>query len=348
MKAKHVALVAAAAACVLVSDRLVFLAHASTHPELGAVDWGRDLARARARARETSKPILILFDEVPGCQTCVRYGQAVLTHPLLVDAAETEFVPLAVFNNLGGEDRKVLQAFGEPSWNNPVVRVVDANLKPLAPRLAGNYDVSGLAQTMVAALKAHSRPVPPYLASLPVASRPPRAIFSMYCFWTGEACIGDIEGVVATRTGFLGGREVVEVSFDPGGVSRSELYRRVARKGCATHVFVRNEEERREAEPSFRAITVSDDRLRGSPKDDKHALRRSAARYLPLTPGQASRVNARIAEGEAIEDLLSPSQRSLWRTIQQHPGAGWRDVSSSRDLASAFESAERTRARLSS
>ena len=58
-------------------------------------------------------------------------------NPLLVEAVETEFVPVAVFNNRGGRDRQVLQRFGEPAWNNPVVRFVDAEGRDLIERADG-------------------------------------------------------------------------------------------------------------------------------------------------------------------------------------------------------------------
>jgi len=34
--------------------------------ELGQVNWGRDLDDAKAKSAETGKPILVLFQEVPG------------------------------------------------------------------------------------------------------------------------------------------------------------------------------------------------------------------------------------------------------------------------------------------
>jgi len=34
--------------------------------ELGNVGWGRDLDAAKAKSAETGKPILLLFQEVPG------------------------------------------------------------------------------------------------------------------------------------------------------------------------------------------------------------------------------------------------------------------------------------------
>ncbi len=47
---------------------------------------------------------------------------------------------MAVFNNIGGVDRKVLESFGVPTWNNPVVRILDAEQKPLVPRFSGFWE----------------------------------------------------------------------------------------------------------------------------------------------------------------------------------------------------------------
>jgi hypothetical protein len=106
--------------------------------EVGDVKWERDFEAATALAGEQNKPLLILFQEIPGCSTCVNYGQNVLRHPLLVEAIEILFVPLVVHNNKGGQDAKVLARFGEPSWNNPVVRIVDSHHKLIVPRVSGN------------------------------------------------------------------------------------------------------------------------------------------------------------------------------------------------------------------
>lgn len=134
--------------------------------ELGAVGWLRSHEEAVAQSRVTGQPILILFDEVPGCATCVSYGEHVLSDPELVRIIEAHFVPLAIFNNRGGDDRRVLEAYGEPAWNNPVVRIVNAEGQALSPRHAGDYSVSGLARRMVAALEATDREVPAALRAL--------------------------------------------------------------------------------------------------------------------------------------------------------------------------------------
>jgi hypothetical protein len=82
----------------------------------------------------------------------------------VVDAAESLFVPVAVRNNSkGDEDARTLRAFGEPAWNNPVVRVVDADRKDLAPRLHRDWSVAGVTGLMTEGLRKADRDVPPWL-----------------------------------------------------------------------------------------------------------------------------------------------------------------------------------------
>lgn len=143
-------------------------------PELGRVAWGRDYAAARAEARRSGRPLLVLFDEVPGCQTVLAYGRGPLSDPRIVAVAAEAFVAVAVYNNVPGEDRKVLEHYREPTWNNPVVRVVDAEERALAPRLAGDYSLAGLARTMASALERAGRPKPATLVALLAEVAPAR------------------------------------------------------------------------------------------------------------------------------------------------------------------------------
>ena len=138
--------------------------------ELGKVAWlrGFDVAAAKAKAQE--KPLLVLFQEVPGCDTCTGYGDRVLSHPLIVDAAISLFVPVAIYNNIPGDDERILKSFGERAWNNPVVRIITHDRRPLAPPVAGDYDVAGLASAMVAAVEKLGRQVPRYLRLLSTES----------------------------------------------------------------------------------------------------------------------------------------------------------------------------------
>ena len=49
----------------------------------------------------------------------------VLSHLLLVEAIETAFEPMFVYNNKSGKDAEILRRYDEPAWNNPVVRFLD-------------------------------------------------------------------------------------------------------------------------------------------------------------------------------------------------------------------------------
>ena len=60
----------------------------------------------------------VLFQEVPGCEGCQKFGREVLSQPLIVEAIEDLFLPVVVYNNLDqGTDAKLLQRFKESAWN---------------------------------------------------------------------------------------------------------------------------------------------------------------------------------------------------------------------------------------
>jgi hypothetical protein len=268
--------------------------------ELGWVHWLRDYDAAVAQSQATGKPIFLLFQEVPGCSTCVGFGETVLSHPLVIEAIEDAFVPLAIHNNKGGHDGKILKRFGEPSWNNPVVRFVDAKGNDLIPRAANLWNTHAIAERMATALGASGREVPTYLKWAIAETAPAeRATFGMYCYWSGEACLGSIPGVVATRAGHLRGREVVEVEFDGAQLTESKLRALAKSKGCGD--FMATQKSARDA----------------SHGDQKYHLKRSKLRLLPLTPLQASRVNAALRHRQDPQAWLSPRQRTLYAAIQR-------------------------------
>ena len=106
-----------------------------------------------------------------------------LSHPLLVEAIESLFIPVAIHNNKSGTDAKILARYKEPAWNNPVVRYVDGEGRDLIPRKDAVYTVSGTASRMVAALVAANRLVPGYLRLLALPEKPrhlDRATFAMF------------------------------------------------------------------------------------------------------------------------------------------------------------------------
>ena len=259
--------------------------------ELGDVHWLRTMPEAIAQSKQQNKPILILFQEVPGCETCRNYGNDVLTHPLIVEAIETEFIPLCIFNNKSGHDAEILKRYNEPSWNNPVVRIVDSRGENIVSRVNGNYSSAGLTGKMCDALISVDGKAPAYLNLLvdelnAEQSGTATTTYSMHCFWTGEALFGKLNGVVKTTAGFQSGKEVVAVEYNPQLISRAQLDKIALNQSCAIS-----------SEGTFRKDSTP-----------KYYLSNSKYRVIPMTELQKCRVNSALGEGLSPEEFLSPRQ----------------------------------------
>ena len=303
---------------------------AATDPpvELGKVDWHRDFDKGIALSKKAQKPIFLLFQEVPGCSTCQNYGKNVLSHPLIVDAIENLFVPVAVFNNKGGEDAKILKLYGEPSWNNPVVRIVDENQKDIVKRVGGNYSQLGIVQAMVHALQAKNIAIPAYLDLLEKELLAKHtdletANLSMFCFWTGEKQLGKIDGVVETQPGFMGGREVVQVKYDPAIINYEKLVKEAVSANCASHVYAENVQQEKKASKVVGQRSVSNKSNFRMDKDPKYYLSRTPYQYIPMTALQAVKVNSLIGERKNPDSILSPRQIALAKYVKNHSDKNW-------------------------
>ncbi len=259
--------------------------------ELGDVQWSRDFDESLRLAAKQDKPVFILFQEVPGCANCTQFGQQTLQHPLIVEAIETLFVPVAIFNNKGAKDAEVLKQYGEPAWNNPVVRIVDAKGNNIVERLPNFKSRAQITSGMIAALQATNRVVPNYLLLLdeelraqesPVAT----VTYQTACFWSGEGLFGEQPHIVSTEAGWQDGAEVVRVKYASTGNASEVLAKAAKTKG---YKQVDNGRFRIDAEP-------------------KYYLSRSAYADVPMTELQAARVNSLIGKRQSPNHLLSPRQ----------------------------------------
>lgn len=268
--------------------------------ELGKVSWLRNYDDALAEAKKTGKPVLILFQEVPGCATCRNYGQNTLSHPLMVEAIENEFIPLAIFNNKQGDDARVLAKYGEPSWNNPVVRIVDGQGKDLVGRVAGNYSAKGLYDAIGRSSLKTGRPIPGYVEALGQeltnAAKSEEAYYQMYCFWSGEHHLGNHDAVLTTEPGFLNGHEVVKVTYDPAKTNARELADYAADKDIKP--------------------VAGGKGYRLAKNDHYYQLKNTDFVYLPLTEVQKTKINAAYGRGEDLTTFLSPKQLAYYEQVK--------------------------------
>ena len=264
------------------------------HRELGEVAWLRDHDRGVALAAEQGKPVLLLFQEIPGCSTCVRFGQDALTHPLMVELIADRFVPVAIFNNHPGADAEILRRYDEPSWNNPVVRFLGPDGAELLPKLADRYDALGLHEKITAVLELLGDDVPGYFRllgrDLLVEYGLSKCVtYTTPCFWSGETSLAQHPAVITTDAGWVDGEEVVQVHFDPRAASRHDL-----------DAYARAEGFSPIESGSF-----------GVDREPQFYLRKSSALHLPLTPAQRTQINLAVPYRGSLADLLSP-QQSAW------------------------------------
>jgi hypothetical protein len=286
--------------------------------EVGPVAWGRDYQAGLEASRTSGKPVLLFFQEVPGCAGCQKFGREVMSHPQIVEAIETEFVPVLVYNNRPGEDAALLQRFGEAAWNYQVLRFLDASGKDLIPRRDGVWTLDAIAARLTQALETAHREVPPYLRVLAGADAAGEvgevgtAAFAMDCFWTGEVRFGGIPGVLSTEAGVLEGREVTLITFDRAALPFEQLVRQAVSFDCANKVYTTNPAD---------AATVAETRLTVAPlteahrpptrSDQKRQIADTPFASLSLSPTQATKVNpfARTDPTQALT-WLSPGQRA--------------------------------------
>ena len=294
---------------------------ASCPPELGKVNWLRDLAAGKAEAEKSGKPLLILFQEVPGCSNCTRFGNNTLSHPLIVEAIETYFVPVCIYNNKGGKDGEALKKFEEPAWNNPVVRIVRADYSDVVLRMPDFTSSYQIVNGMRRALDLTGTVAPRYLELLEeeLSAREAgleTATFTMYCFWSGEGTFGAIAGVVETEPGFQDGREVVRVQFSPAVVKKEDLEKLTQPKGI--QACSKNEGFRSDREP-------------------KYYLAQTDYKFVPMTSLQACRANSLAGKGQSPDEVLSPRQLDLLKKIKADPKKEWKNMIGRTDLGKAWE-----------
>ncbi|GAA5481255.1 VPGUxxT family thioredoxin-like (seleno)protein, type 2 [Haloferula sargassicola] len=280
----------------------------TTAVETGKVDWRRDFDAALADARDSGKPVFLLFQEVPGCSGCKQFGKDVLGDERLVRIIESDFVPVLVRNNVGGKEGEIRERYDEPAWNYQVVRFLDAGGTDLIPRKDRVWSTEELAPRMVAALEKAGRPVPEELKLMAAGHPPAEAVFAMGCFWSGEEKLGRIEGVLTTEAGYLDGHEVVRLTYDASRISTVDLIEKARAVDCADKTWLPARDRR-----AGTARFEEDDYRKAPSSDQKRMLLDSAVAKINLSAEQSTKVNAwfRKDRDKALDYLTFAQRRYL-------------------------------------
>lgn len=138
----------------------------------------------------------------------------------------------------------------------------------------------------------------------------------------GEVEFGLLPGVHATRSGWIGKIEVVEVAYDPKVQRFAKLLAHGHGKSCAAQVFTDEAQERALAVKELGAAAVHPV---GQIREEgvKYHLTRTFYGELAMTPGQAMRLNATLGRRERpSRSQLSPRQWALLERVRDRRPEG--------------------------
>ncbi|MEM7353637.1 MAG: hypothetical protein AAF657_22760 [Acidobacteriota bacterium] len=137
------------------------------------------------------------------------------------------------------------------------------------------------------------------------------ATFSMYCYWTGEATLGRVDGVVASRIGHWGGAEIVQVDFDPEKTHVGELSQALKKQRSFYALISPDATQKRAASDYLEPGDI--DTRSGKPRfiEPKHSLRTRNPQLLQLdlSEQQAIALNSWSYFGGAMPDVLTAEQK---------------------------------------
>lgn len=165
---------------------------------------------------------------------------------------------------------------------------------------------------MTSAAQPAASPAPP--------ARTETAVFSMYCYWTGEAAVGQVPGVVRTRIGSLGGNEVVEVEYDPARTDVGRLAQALKRRNSFYALLA---PDREAAARASRLLPASDVEVRSGrvryTEEPKHSLRvvHPELLDLDLTEAQAIALNSWSHFGGPMPDVLTAEQKAQLKKMKR-------------------------------
>lgn len=236
-----------------------------------------------------------------------------MSHPLLVECIESQFVPGLIYNNKKIDAQK-LARFQEPAWNNPVIRFLSPDLTDLLPRKDRVWSTAEVTARLIEALKAAKRKVPNYLNLVRLESSNQTAVatFAMHCYWEGEVQFGKLAGVKETSSAWYDGKEIVNVTFDPTITSYKQLVQTAIKVRCASTIYVRDPKQewtaRSLAKDQVQSIDAKEFGKPAKPSDQKYYLRLSPLSLLPLTQVQRVRINSALGTRADPAKFLSPQQ----------------------------------------
>ena len=314
----------------------------NTREELGQLKFkynASSFQNALEESRDTEKPVLIVFHEILGSADAIAFGKTVLSHPLLIEAAESMFVTVLVdMAGTNPDDVQIISRYHENRHNDTVVRIVNGKGNDLVARLEGRRcSIGDIVKSMRGALERKQLQVPIYLTFLEMeylarvhtpspASRGPakEIVFKTEATTKAEIDFAELNGVIDVECGNLCGSRAVKVTYNSEVIDCKALLLHAIFHMDIETVYWTNWYEmmamqsglEMDAKPNFVELN-SNIFTRG--KNPKNFLRTTLLRYVPLTALQALQANLAISKNnrELALNILSPRQLAILEAVER-------------------------------
>lgn len=151
------------------------------------------------------------------------------------------------------------------------------------------------------------------------------AMFSMYCYWTGEATLGRQAGVLESAIGHHGGREIVQVTYDPEVTDLGTLARALEKQRSLYSVIVESPQEKHTVARSFDGdIQVVSGATHLIPSKHSLRTRHPDLYYLDLQESQAIALNSWSYFGGQRPRVLDAAQTERHQKLRARLDGGQR------------------------
>ena len=290
-------------------------------------------------SRDTDKPVILFFQAMHGAPDAVAMGKSVLSHPLLIEAAESLFITVVVdIEGTTPDDAQLLARYHENCHHGTVVRILNCKGHDLAVKLeGGRCSVGNIARAMRGVLDRKALTVPIYLKLLeteyfdPVVapSKVLPAAPSVIFFKTkqsteAEIDFAEVDGVVTVQCGKIYRSTAVKVIHNPDVIDCKAVLSHAMSVMTVESVCWTNERQMLmlQSELELLDTTLLLQEFRSGSfsggKDPKHYLRTTLLRYVPLTSLQALQANLAISKNELelVDNLLSPRQLAILEAVE--------------------------------
>jgi hypothetical protein len=305
--------------------------------ELGRVRWRRDYDEAIKTSTSEKKPVFVFIQDISGVDVNIQYGEAVLSHPLVVEAIESLFIPLAIYNSEPNRDTDMLAKLSENSSNQTVIRIVNSRGTDLTERVVDNLTMDGILSAIIESLSGET---PQYVEILYEEYKIPQntesAIFPVHCFWAGEVELGPSRGILQTIPGKVGEREAIQVVFDSNVTSYRKLLEESHTFGLCKDAYYSNENQRKVAEEMFGDKGVKRSGKFVPDRTPKYYLSQTSYESVPMTDRQAILVNSDLFFKEDPKARLSPRQIQMFEFIESESKRVWKNQINKQDMTSIW------------